>query len=131
MISEHQVLYNNRYSYPTYRSEHKDEQHSAFSPDTNPTTIRYARPGISTWATQLVGNQVHKDISKLTRRVPSNPDFAVHLAASSNGRSRHAPTVVSSAILKTFSISQRMQMIKSDARLAWYLVLDRMHGRTT
>jgi hypothetical protein len=54
----------------------------AFSSNTNPAEIR---PALSSWATQLVGNQAHREVGKLTKNDPEDPEVCTQLRASTNG----------------------------------------------
>ena len=109
-----EAIYQHLYSYPTSRASNIQERDFCFWPDIDPTVIHYARPAISSWATQLVGTPVHKEVGQMAHAVPSEPEFPVHLAASTNGRRRVAPKVISTELLDEFSLVRRAVMYKEN-----------------
>ncbi|EEB88770.1 hypothetical protein MPER_13214 [Moniliophthora perniciosa FA553] len=115
------AIYDNRYSYPSYRSAHIEERQTALTA-TDPTTLRYARCQILCWSRILVGSRVHDEIGNLT--LPSEPDAMVpsRLAASAGEHNRVAGmiTVTREAIL-SFSIQDRISLFKREAPVSWYL----------
>lgn len=65
-------IYNNRYSYPSYRSVSVHEQSLSFDPNVSPSDIGYARPAMSSRALRLVGNCAYKEIASVsTQRYPA------------------------------------------------------------
>ncbi|KAF5336808.1 hypothetical protein D9758_015849 [Tetrapyrgos nigripes] len=71
-----QRMYYHRYSFPSRRCVDKEkERKAAFSPSEPPATIKYARCSISAWATQLVGEHVHREMEKAIHPAkPLDPD---------------------------------------------------------
>ncbi|KAF9049431.1 hypothetical protein BDP27DRAFT_1243108 [Rhodocollybia butyracea] len=117
-----QKLYAHRYSSPLYKSTQKEDQASlSFHPSVNPRDITYARPSLSTWATQLVGNQVEKSIQKLVHD-PKVPDkysaqVPVHLAATANERTKAKGV---RTVTKEDLLSVHVNLFKDRAPLLWY-----------
>ncbi|KAJ7656213.1 hypothetical protein B0H17DRAFT_1265188 [Mycena rosella] len=54
-----------------------------------PTKIAYARPSMSTWALQLVGPEMRRQIGTLTVNDPDDPDDITQLRASTNRCARY------------------------------------------
>ncbi|KAJ8079045.1 hypothetical protein PM082_013332 [Marasmius tenuissimus] len=61
-----EVIYFHRYSNPSYKSKARNERSLAFSPSVSPFTIKHARSAISSWAVQLVGPCIYKEVRELT-----------------------------------------------------------------
>jgi hypothetical protein len=75
---------------------------------------------MSTWATQLVGLAVHREVGCLTKNDPNDPDDCTQLHASSNGQGK-AVQVAMWDDLARYSISDLAIKYKTRALLAWYL----------
>ncbi|KZP05348.1 hypothetical protein FIBSPDRAFT_967349 [Athelia psychrophila] len=83
------LIYKHRQSQPKQSSQHPNEIYLAFSPAVSPTNIHHARPAMSSWATQLVGEAVHRGVGRLTKNDPDDPDDTTLLRATTNGRSKN------------------------------------------
>jgi len=84
------LIYSHPQSQPATSS---NERQLAFSSSTLPASIHHARPTLSAWATQLVGNQLYIEIDKLTRDDPDDPADCTQLRAATNGRAKNAHVV--------------------------------------
>ncbi|KAE9386841.1 hypothetical protein BT96DRAFT_960505 [Gymnopus androsaceus JB14] len=120
-------LYHHRYSYPSYKSIHKQEQSSlCFHPSFPPKDIAYARPSISTWATQLVGKHVKKSVRDL-RHDPEIPNslsdrVPVRLAAAANDNAKaKGVCTVTKDDLMSFQFSNCAKLFRMRSPLVWYL----------
>ncbi|KAK7446004.1 hypothetical protein VKT23_014627 [Stygiomarasmius scandens] len=123
-----QRMFDHRYSFPSYGCENKEEERSrAYSPTINPLDISYARCSLSSWATQVVGNRVYRDMRKLTHPEldpeDGSPQISARLLASANARTRAKKGVklVAKEDLLSFKISDRAEFFKQHAPLVWYL----------
>ncbi|KAE9390952.1 hypothetical protein BT96DRAFT_832722, partial [Gymnopus androsaceus JB14] len=97
-----------------------------FHPSMPPKDINYARPSVSTWATQLVGKHVEKSMRDLTHDPPVPDSLSaqvpVRLAAAANDRSKaKGIRVVTKEDLMSFRFSDRAKLFKARAPLVWYL----------
>src|SRR5258705_4102651 len=82
-------IYYHRQSQPKPKSLHADDTFLSFSTTTSPAAIHHARPSLSTWAAQLVDNEVYREVGKLTKNDPDDPDDCTQLRASTNGRGKN------------------------------------------
>ncbi|KAL0563870.1 hypothetical protein V5O48_018192, partial [Marasmius crinis-equi] len=114
------TMYNHRYSSPVYNSKFRHEKLSAFSP-TPPENLRYANPAISCWATRTIGDQLYKEIGRLTVNDGSAP-YHAQIVASTNerGQQKGVRTITREDIM-TFRVADRVKFFKSKASLTWYL----------
>ncbi|KAJ8089136.1 hypothetical protein PM082_014384 [Marasmius tenuissimus] len=112
------AIYRPRYSYPISKSsaEMYQERTHSFSPTVNLTSLHYARPAMSAWATQLIGHQLSVEMETLCRGIPSDPDFPIHLTG--KNISEHTST---SHVFEHFSLKHCVDMYKCNACLAWYM----------
>ncbi|KAK0434389.1 uncharacterized protein EV420DRAFT_1282587, partial [Desarmillaria tabescens] len=99
------LMYNHRYSNPSFRSQYRSERDLSYSGTHDPFNIRHCRPALSCWATQLVRNHLHNAVGRLTQNNPLDPDFHVRLAASANKRSKKSHLITWDD-LKNFGIEQ-------------------------
>ncbi|KAJ7602744.1 hypothetical protein DFH06DRAFT_1351097 [Mycena polygramma] len=78
------------YRHPQSRPYNADpESRMYFSPPGGtPRNIRFARPALSTWALQIVGREMHRQIGILTQDDPNDPEDTTQLRASSKGRAK-------------------------------------------
>ncbi|KAF9005371.1 hypothetical protein BDZ89DRAFT_1145164 [Hymenopellis radicata] len=60
------LIYRHRNSGPGYRSKFYSERDLMFAGTQNPSELHYARPAISCWAIQVVGDHVHSQVGALT-----------------------------------------------------------------
>jgi hypothetical protein len=60
-------IYNHRYSFPSWKAKNIRERELAFSTDASVGDIHYARPAISSLASQIVGEKVHQEVGKLAK----------------------------------------------------------------
>ncbi|KAK1235387.1 hypothetical protein PQX77_001394 [Marasmius sp. AFHP31] len=69
-------IYQHPNSYPSADSsdDSKKQRSLAFSLDTDPANISYARPAMSSWAAQLCAGRLHRDIVTLTRNDKGHPE---------------------------------------------------------
>ncbi|KAF8166102.1 hypothetical protein K438DRAFT_1941811 [Mycena galopus ATCC 62051] len=80
------------YRHPQGRPENANpESNLYFSPPSlaPPLGVKFARPAVSTWALQLVGTEMCKQIGTLTQNDPDNPNDTTQLRASTNGRAKN------------------------------------------
>jgi len=111
------LIYSHKHSAPSSRSTQYHERHAPFSPSISAADIKHARPSLFTWATNLIGNQVHQEIHKLTAK-----DNDAHLRASTNGRrSEDGVNLVTWEALGKFSIGGLCEKYKTRAPVCWYL----------
>ena len=113
-------IYSHRDGHPKLLSKNVHEWELAFSPTVSPSSILHARQSLSTWATQLVGDAVHREVGKLTKNDPFDPDDCTQLRASSNGRRKNV-RVATWDDLARYNISDLAAKYKQRAPLAWYL----------
>jgi hypothetical protein len=78
------AIYRHPDSQPNIDSEYVHEKDLSFSPTILPKNIHHACPSLSSWATQLVGDTVHNEISCLTRNDPDNINDHIQLHPSKN-----------------------------------------------
>ncbi|KAJ7246786.1 hypothetical protein B0H12DRAFT_1235419 [Mycena haematopus] len=116
-----EAIYRNRYSVPSSKSRQVGELGLSFHGTRNPKDYHYARPGLSTWATQLVGKRCAVEIGELGYDDPDNPNFHVFLQASANRRMTEKRTMVSQEDVFQFSMQQSADIIRSRAPLSWFL----------
>ncbi|KAJ7837884.1 hypothetical protein B0H14DRAFT_2362031 [Mycena olivaceomarginata] len=80
------------YRHPQGRPENANpESNLYFSPPSlaPPLGVKFARPAVSTWALQLVGTEMRKQIGTLTQNDPDNPNDTTQSGASTNGRAKN------------------------------------------
>lgn len=114
------LIYHHHQSQPRLHSKHAEERELAFSPISSPSTIKHARPSLSTWAVQLIGNTVYREVGKLTKDDPTDPEDRTQLRASTNGRAKNV-RVITWEDLGKFSIATLAEKYKKRAPLVWYL----------
>ena len=114
------AIYRHPEGRPNTDSEHAHEKNLSFSTTISPNDIHHARPSLSSWATQLVGNTVHYEIGRLTRNDPDDINDRTQLRASKNSRSKGADLATWDDLGK-FSITSLAAKYKQRAPLAWYL----------
>ncbi|KAJ8074038.1 hypothetical protein PM082_012329 [Marasmius tenuissimus] len=112
------AIYNHRYSYLTSRAKDElwRERHDAFSSTADETKAHYARIATSIWAVKLVGSHVFKEMHVMSRGVPSQPKFPVHLSSS-----ELADPDTSLPLFRDFSLIKHAEMYKESLPLTWYL----------
>ncbi|KAJ8089852.1 hypothetical protein PM082_018428 [Marasmius tenuissimus] len=111
------AIYNHRYSFPTSKSgENLFEREKAFSATDDAEKLRYARVAISIWATQLLGQHVFKEMHTMSRGVPTDPEFPVHITSSDLV---NPDTTLH--LFENFSLANRAVMYKKNLPLTWYL----------
>ncbi|KAJ7270714.1 hypothetical protein B0H12DRAFT_1008802 [Mycena haematopus] len=116
-----EAVYRNRYSVPCHDSTHVDELEQSFDTRCDPKTLYYARPSLSTWATQLVGQRCAFEIGKLGQDDPNHPDFHAFLRSATNGRSSGKHATVTQEDVFQFTMQRSADILKSRAPLAWFL----------
>ena len=62
------LIYNHRQSQPKASSVHVNDALLSFSTITSPAAIHHAWPALSAWAAQLIGNEVYREIGRLTKK---------------------------------------------------------------
>ena len=115
-----EAIYRHPESRPNTDSERAHEKDLSFSTTISPNDIHHARPSLSSWATQLVGDTVHYEIGRLTRNDPDDLNDRTQLRASKNSRSKGAKLATWDDLGK-FSITSLAAKYKQRAPLAWYL----------
>ncbi|KAJ7113608.1 hypothetical protein C8R44DRAFT_881891 [Mycena epipterygia] len=92
-----------------------------FSPPdvASPRDINYARPCLSTWALQIVGPELRRQISALTQNDPSDATDTTQLRASTNGRAKNIRLATWDALGRV-SIPVIAATYKRRFRAVWY-----------
>jgi hypothetical protein len=85
------LIYNHGQSQPSASSKDFDVCNTPFSPCVSHLDMKYARPALSTWATQLVGDQVSRECHALTQNDPGYPDHLAQLRPSSKRKPGATP----------------------------------------
>ncbi|KAL0571930.1 hypothetical protein V5O48_010031 [Marasmius crinis-equi] len=81
-----QSIVNHHYSSPSYKSKYYDKCQLAFLNASLPE-IHYTYSTITSWAVQVVGEEVYAELGRLTLDNTQSP-FQIRLAASANNRSK-------------------------------------------
>ncbi|THU75824.1 hypothetical protein K435DRAFT_706323, partial [Dendrothele bispora CBS 962.96] len=122
------AMFNHRYSFPSSRCQDKEaEINMAYSPSIPPHAIKYCHCSLSTWAAQVIGNRVYREIKNLVFYSPDPddsdcPPIPAQLLASANDRTRaKGALVLTKDDLLSFRIADRVTLFKRKARLCWYL----------
>jgi hypothetical protein len=123
------LIYHHPRSKPSPKSQRNFEREMSFCPSATPSEIHHARPCLSTWATHLVGDELHLVIGKLGHRNPSDPNDRTQLRAQTNRRSTRDVKVVTWDDISSFSVFRTRDKYMGEGRLAWF-VTDRMAGPT-
>ncbi|THU94261.1 hypothetical protein K435DRAFT_900572 [Dendrothele bispora CBS 962.96] len=72
-----ELMFNHRYSFPSHKCADKEfHRQTAYSTSIVPASIKYARCSISSWATQMIGKHVHREMENAIYPsiTPDNPD---------------------------------------------------------
>ncbi|KAJ6617040.1 hypothetical protein B0H10DRAFT_1948722 [Mycena sp. CBHHK59/15] len=85
-----------------------------------PMDMKFARPALSTWALQLVGPDIRREVGGLTQNDPDNPEDITQLRASRNGRAKNV-RVATWNDFGRLSIPWMAGTYKRRARAFWYL----------
>ncbi|KAL0573741.1 hypothetical protein V5O48_008217 [Marasmius crinis-equi] len=113
-------IVSHRYSLPSYKSEHYHERGLAFS-NTLPSEIHHANSAITSWATQIVGEQVYAEIGRLTLDDGESP-FRIRLAAAAKERSKAKGVMtISRGDILSFNVADRVKEFKRRAPVTWHL----------
>jgi hypothetical protein len=115
-----EAIYRNRYSVPSSKSSQADELTRSFDGTRDPKEFHYARPGLSTWATQLVGKCCTVEIGKLGYNDPDHPEFRAFLQSSVGARMAEKRKTVSQEDVFQFSMQRSADILQSCATLAWF-----------
>ncbi|KAF9010904.1 hypothetical protein BDZ89DRAFT_1226378 [Hymenopellis radicata] len=128
-----QLMYAHRLSRPNYRSKQRDEVKAMFT-ERDPTSMQYARPAISCWALQIVGDYAHSAINTLTFDEEEDwedventcQDVRLHarLASTSNPNAQRSDLrakVDWARIIDPFSIQRIASTFERRAEGVWYL----------
>ncbi|KAF8888940.1 hypothetical protein CPB84DRAFT_1816490 [Gymnopilus junonius] len=99
------LIYSHKHSAPSSRSEHYHECHASFSPFVSPADISQACPSLLTWATNLVTDQVHQEIHKLTLK-----------------EGNRSTNLITWEALAGFSITGLSEKYKDHAPVTWHLM---------
>ncbi|KAJ7685894.1 hypothetical protein B0H17DRAFT_1204590 [Mycena rosella] len=111
------------YRHPQGRPPSSDTESDLYfaPPDVaKPRDIKLARPALSTWALQLVGPELRRQIGNLTQNDPDDPEDITRLRASTNGRAK----LIRSATwddLGRVSIPWMAATYKRRTRAGWYV----------
>ncbi|KAJ7187587.1 hypothetical protein GGX14DRAFT_580947 [Mycena pura] len=111
------------YRHPQSRppKAHPEYQCYFSPPDVSaPTAICFARPALSSWALQLVGSEMHKQIGTLTQNDPADPNDITQLRASTNGRAKHIRVATWNNLARA-STPWMAGMYKRRAPAVWYI----------
>ncbi|KAJ7190005.1 hypothetical protein GGX14DRAFT_408384 [Mycena pura] len=112
-----EAIYRNRYSVPRYDAVHVDELNETFNGNRDLKTFHWARPGLSAWATQLVGKRCTMEIGKLGQNDPNHPNFRAFLQASVNPRMADKRATITQEDIFEFSMQRSGDILKSRAPL--------------
>ncbi|KAJ7108584.1 hypothetical protein C8R44DRAFT_937639, partial [Mycena epipterygia] len=82
--------------------------------------LNFAQPALSTWALQLVGPEMRKQIGILTQNDPDDPNDITQLRASTNGRAKHVRLATWNNLGRV-SIPWMAGTYKRRARGVWYI----------
>ncbi|KAJ7820873.1 hypothetical protein B0H14DRAFT_3735105, partial [Mycena olivaceomarginata] len=116
-----EAIYRNRYSVPSSKSVQAKELSQSFHGTRDPKEYHYARPGLSTWATQLVGKRCALEVGRLGYNDPAHPNFHVFLQSSANSRMAEKRKTVSQEDVFQFSMQRSADILQSRAPLSWFL----------
>ncbi|KAJ7860212.1 hypothetical protein B0H14DRAFT_2350734 [Mycena olivaceomarginata] len=116
-----EAIYRNRYSVPSSKSVQAKELSQSFHGTRDPKEYHYARPGLSTWATQLVGKRCALEVGQLGYNDPAHPNFHVFLQSSANSRMAEKRKTVSQEDVFQFSMQRSADILQSRAPLSWFL----------
>ncbi|KAJ7872775.1 hypothetical protein B0H14DRAFT_3562087, partial [Mycena olivaceomarginata] len=116
-----EAIYRNRYSVPSSKSVQAKELSQSFHGTRDPKEYHYARPGLSTWATQLVGKRCALEVGRLGYNDPAHPNFHVFLQSSANSRMAEKRKTVSQEDVFQFSMQCSADILQSRAPLSWFL----------
>ncbi|THU82314.1 hypothetical protein K435DRAFT_691776, partial [Dendrothele bispora CBS 962.96] len=120
-------MFNHRYSFPSTRcKDYVEERSKSYSLSIlSLSTIKYARCSLSSWATQIVGNRVYRDMKDLIHPKPNDnkPIFInPRLVTSANMRTKaKGVKTVTKDDLLSFKISDHVHFFKDRVPLIWYL----------
>ncbi|KAJ7087479.1 hypothetical protein C8R44DRAFT_565270, partial [Mycena epipterygia] len=81
------LIYDHPQSRP--KRKHPAQVAAAFSPHLPLSSILYARPCLSAWATRLIGDETYRRIGQLAKK-SDDPDSRTHVRATTNGRKEGA-----------------------------------------
>jgi hypothetical protein len=84
------LVYSHRESRLNWDSAYGYEVDLAFSAIEDPSQIHHACPALSAWATQLVNQAVHREVSLLTQNDPNDSEDCTQLCAATNGQHKNA-----------------------------------------
>ena len=115
------LIYNHRQSQPKASSVHVNDALLSFSTITSPAAIHHASPALSAWAAQLIGNEVYREIGKLTKNDPGDPNDHTQLRASTNGCGKNVHVATWEDFGK-FSIEDIGRKYKNRAPLSHHLI---------
>ncbi|KAJ7724158.1 hypothetical protein B0H14DRAFT_2410846 [Mycena olivaceomarginata] len=116
-----EAIYRNRYSVPSSKSVQAEELSQSFHGTRDPKEYHFARPGLSTWATQLVGKRCALEVGRLGYNDPAHPNFHVFLQSSANSRMAEKRKTVSQEDVFQFSMQRSADILQSRALLSWFL----------
>ncbi|KAJ6545695.1 hypothetical protein B0H19DRAFT_1308385 [Mycena capillaripes] len=111
-----ELLYNHPQSRP--KKKYPDQCAAALSPHKPLGEILFARPCLSSWATQVVGNRAHFRVGKLGRK-PKEGRSRRHLRATTNGRNPNAQVVEREDT--DFTIQGLAEQYAKEDEFLWYL----------
>jgi hypothetical protein len=113
------LIYSHSKSQPSKSSKDFKVHNTPFSPTTSYLDIKYARPSLSSWATQLVGDQISRECHALTENDPEYPDHLAKIRPSSQRKPDTVPVTWDD--IGKFNIKSLAAMFKHRAALTWYL----------
>ncbi|KAK0224486.1 hypothetical protein EDD85DRAFT_982097, partial [Armillaria nabsnona] len=111
-------VYKHRDGNPSFESKYVHERNHAFSTTVDLSTIRYARPGLSAWAAQLLCLRLNKGVHRLAHLKDPSDEVRAYLPASTNGRVKNACTVSWSEI-ENFSLNDSISLIQREEKIVW------------
>ncbi|KAJ7847450.1 hypothetical protein B0H14DRAFT_2357176 [Mycena olivaceomarginata] len=77
------------YRHPQGRPNKANAESGLYFSLSSPAEIKFAQPALSSWALQLVGAELRKQIGVLTHNDPDDPTDITQLRASTNGRAKN------------------------------------------
>ncbi|KAJ6458745.1 hypothetical protein C8R45DRAFT_843686, partial [Mycena sanguinolenta] len=116
-----EAIYRNHYSIPCHNSTHVDELQHIFDGYCDPKTFYYARPALSSWATQLISKRCGVEIGKLGYDDPNHPDLHAFVRSATNSRMSEKHLTVTQEDVFQFFMQWSANILQSRAPLAWFL----------
>jgi hypothetical protein len=112
-------LYRHPSGYPRYSSARREETELAFTPSTS--RIHYARPALASWALDIVGEKVYREVGQLTKVKKNEGESPIHLRVGTNGRGQKT-RIVTWDDIKGLDFKMLDTCFKKEAPVAMHLL---------